>query len=353
MKGGVSRVPRPVGVCGVRRVSSAHEEGRINAMATTDPKLWEEYKVGEKGKNPNWVNPDCVPLNQISHVTHIENALQIAKAGRISAGLVYDESTLNTSRTTVVWLSPNDWSGAGGSRYGNVEFVFDWRDIIKGMNAYRIEVQEYTPRAFRILLTPHNRDADFTRYDLEKGPGPLRFDKADDMHRWNGGICLEIMVEAPISLDRCLRVKFCKHHMNRCCVDPNACKDRGRVDSEGGALFVSGLIARCISADNLNLTEKVEGKAKATSHLRGAWEGIYRVIRHDDGVKYSGRLAAGSRESQAVARSVMSAISIGNDNDLYALSGLFRDRKEIIAECAGLLERHFKIDIPHLLDHSG
>src|SRR5690606_35213991 len=61
-------------------------------------------------------------LDFVAHVTHIQSALAILRDGRISARLVYDERSLNTTRTHVVWLSPNDWSGAGGVATGTLSF---------------------------------------------------------------------------------------------------------------------------------------------------------------------------------------------------------------------------------------
>lgn len=77
-----------------------------------------------KPSTKNWVENDCQSFSNISHVSHINNALNIIEDGVIKSGLVFDKSLLNTERILVVWLSPNDWGGAGGFRYGNVRFNF-------------------------------------------------------------------------------------------------------------------------------------------------------------------------------------------------------------------------------------
>jgi hypothetical protein len=69
------------------------------------------------------------------HVTHVRHALSILDARTIASRPVYDESRLNTTRIHVVWLSPNTWDGAEGSRYGGVSFGFEWRGLIDGTTA--------------------------------------------------------------------------------------------------------------------------------------------------------------------------------------------------------------------------
>ena len=76
------------------------------------------FAVGELSKNPNRDEPTCRPLVSLSHIAHVEVALEIVRSKVIRAGLVCDKSKLNTERIEVVWLSPNQWSY--GSRYGNI-----------------------------------------------------------------------------------------------------------------------------------------------------------------------------------------------------------------------------------------
>ena len=51
-------------------------------------------------------------------------------------GVSIVESRLNTERILVTWLSPNDWTNAGGFRYGNIAFELDWPDLVDGMRFY-------------------------------------------------------------------------------------------------------------------------------------------------------------------------------------------------------------------------
>jgi hypothetical protein len=48
-----------------------------------------------------------VELTTVRHVAHVSSARRVVEDGRIKAGLVYDESRLNKSRISVVWVSAN------------------------------------------------------------------------------------------------------------------------------------------------------------------------------------------------------------------------------------------------------
>ena len=94
----------------------------------------------------------CTVMMVAHHVTHTPAALRILEDGKITRGLIYDECALNNSRTTVVWLSPNEWYW--GSRYGSVEFTFNFSDLVKARKIYWVEAQiGYKPPARRFLIT--------------------------------------------------------------------------------------------------------------------------------------------------------------------------------------------------------
>ncbi|MGD1090023.1 MAG: hypothetical protein ABR955_15065, partial [Verrucomicrobiota bacterium] len=93
-------------------------------------KPWSRFRVGTPSKKANWVSADCQQLTNIYHVAHIPVALEILRSRFLTPRLVYDKSKLNQRRITVTWLSPNWWND--GSRYGNVQFAFDWKQLISG-----------------------------------------------------------------------------------------------------------------------------------------------------------------------------------------------------------------------------
>jgi hypothetical protein len=116
----------------------------------------------------------CTVIKVVHHVTHTPAALRILEDNKISRGLIYDECALNDSRTTVVWLSPNEWYW--GSRYGSVQFTFNFEDLTKGRKIYWVEVHSgYSPHACRFLIT--NQDVKHLPvqvYDAAREEGPLR-----------------------------------------------------------------------------------------------------------------------------------------------------------------------------------
>jgi len=161
---------------------------------------WIKFKVGELSTKEDWINPDCQIITKIAHVSHINSALNIVTDRKIRAGLISDKSKLNTERILVTWLSPNDWHGSGGFRYGHIRFTFDWISIIEDMQAYWVESIAYGIPACRILLTTNDYSSLLQKYDPSIPCGPWWYDKDTDIHYWNGNYCLEIMLERDLNI---------------------------------------------------------------------------------------------------------------------------------------------------------
>lgn len=143
---------------------------------------WTAFKVGKPSTKKNWVEQSCQSLETVSHVTHIHHALNVLRDGQISPQLIYDKSRLNTERILVVWLSPNDWSNAGGFRYGNVAFELDWATLIAGKQLYWIRAMDYRPPACRVLVTDQNRAGQLSPYIATNGDGPWWHDVPSGRH---------------------------------------------------------------------------------------------------------------------------------------------------------------------------
>jgi hypothetical protein len=218
---------------------------------------WTKYRVGPQSNSGRW-SPNCLPLTQIFHVAHIPTALRIVEDGCLRADLISDESKLKRRRIRVVWLSPNDWWGAGGSRYGNVRFSLDWESLILGKSVYWVETMKYRTPACRILLTDKDHDPILEPYDPATSGGPWRHDKSDDTHHWNGDVCLELMYEGDIPLQAVSRVDFVKHHKDYCCIDLSRCAYKGFSDGKASGEFIARLIAtqQSISLPGFTCTRK-------------------------------------------------------------------------------------------------
>lgn len=227
--------------CGLDRLSH-REFGEQNDR----PPPWQEFRVGTPSTRANWFQTDCQPLTAVAHVAHVPIAVRIVEDRQLRADLVYDESRLNTERIRVVWLSPNDWENAGGFRYGNVRFWFDWESLITGRRYYWVESMAYGIKACRILVTEIDYSATLEVYDPTVGDGPWWLAQ-DGQHYWNGKYCLEFMYEGDLPTSRAQTVDFVRHHANRCNIDPRTCGHRGSSKEQAGAAFIAAIVSNTSS----------------------------------------------------------------------------------------------------------
>lgn len=300
---------------------------------------WKPFSVGKLSTRARWVEPSCQPLTSVSHVTHIRYAFDVLRDGQISPQLIYDESRLNSDRILVVWLSPNDWSNAGGFRYGNIAFTLDWPKLIAGKRLYWVGAMKYRPRACRILVTDQDRDEKLLPYDPTAGNGPWWHETSADQHYWNGSYCLELMFEGAIELSSVQSLRFVTHHPQRCSVDPRSCQDRGLDTQLAGARFLAGACVRSLLRPFLWLTDdETPSRALAT-----AWNEVrHQITRRTPAQR--GTIALADSVSAALARSALSAISERRKDDCRELIALFRSEDEAIEACAKLIEAD--LDVP-------
>jgi hypothetical protein len=303
-------------------------------MSEISQDTWTPYSVGEPSTRKNWVNPDCQRLSVVSHVTHVNNALEVLRAGSIKPQLIYDKSRLNTRRVLVVWLSPNDWSGAGGFRYGNIAFDFDWEKLIEDKRFYWIGAMKYTPMACRILITEKDRDEKLMPYLPGNGDGPWRVDEKHEKHYWNGNHCLEFMLEGEIPLSSVSELRFVKHHKLRCSISSGSCPDRGHDGGHAAARLLAGACDRRL----LSLRPEVwveDDEPKAC--LLYAWQRLHE--RLCKGIEEWDRaVKAGTEKAAAIARAGMGTICDLSAKDRKHLFGLFESEEAVIEACAALIE---------------
>jgi hypothetical protein len=294
---------------------------------------WAKYKVTKKSMN------GCIPLDKIFHVSHTRSALNIVSDGRIKAGLVYDESKLNKDRILVCWLSPNDWSGAGGYRYGNIRFAFKWKDICEGMNCYWVEVVEYGIPALRILLSDQDHCSVLETYNPESGDGPLWYDKEEDRHYWNGNYCLEIMVERDLFVSEVTKIDFVNHHPRFCCISSN-CDEMDSPWHWGGSSFIAGIVGQDINQWLPNFYETTNDEIKIDylfeQSCRTIWESLSDVER------FNGKIKSKQKVALPLARAVLNAYAF-NEEDVVPLAALFISKKSLIYSCAKLISEKFNI----------
>jgi hypothetical protein len=198
---------------------------------------WDRFKFEIGDQN-------SAELTTVRHIAHVPSARRILQDGRIRAGLVYDESRLNTSRISVAWVSANTW--ALGSIYGTVEFQFAWADLVAGQKKiYWVEaIMRYRPPAYRLLLSRRDiRNETIKPYDPAKDEGPLRF--KDGKYYWKFDNTSEFMIDDDLWLNSCTGLDFVVHNRDICQSFGSGCEDRQQNPSPqrtGGKLlsFVLG-----------------------------------------------------------------------------------------------------------------
>ncbi|MCO6043314.1 hypothetical protein NG895_05290 [Aeoliella sp. ICT_H6.2] len=295
----------------------------------------EYYAVGN-GTEFERFDASRVPLKTVSHVTHLKNAVRVIEDGSVRADLVFDASCLNVTRTRVVWLSPNDWTNAGGYRYGNVKFTLDWRSLITGKKVYWVEAMDYSPHACRLLITDieHN---ELRKFDPQNERGPWLWDATTDEHWWNGNYCLEVMLESDLLLGSGQQIDFVEHHANRCCIDHHSCQDKGITQSDAASEFL------CMLADrSLTLPGGVFGES-ARFTIRGVWNLIARCISR------SACRGQSNRKSLAQARACLAAFGRRDANsktDFAELVSTFQNTDEAIAATRAVLQGTVGFELP-------
>lgn len=296
---------------------------------------WTKYKVRKN------MLSKCKPLENIYHVSHIDTALNIASERKIKAGLVYDDSKLNKKRILVCWLSPNDWEGAGGSRYGHIRFSFDWKKICEEMNSYWVEVIHYSPHAPRILLTDSDYSQQLDIYDPTTSNGPWLYDAENDEHYWNGEICLEIMIERDIRLSEVFEIDFVNHHPKRCCIS-SSCQDSDLNRYEAGSKFIAGIVGQDLYHIRMPKFYEIENNEKVVKYFFNIscsflW-GFFK-----DSIKFTGDLTSQSDVAPSLARAILNAYANSNYDETDKLASLFKSSSSLKNSCAKLIAETFNL----------
>ncbi len=297
---------------------------------------WEEFEV-------NFGNREG--LNSVSHVGHLDIVERIISDNQIKSRLVYDESKLNTSRITVVWLSPNDWTGAGGFRYGNIRFTFNWQEIIENKNYYWVETIRYGIPACRILITDVDRSNILPSYDPYRDNGPWQIDPLTGEHIWNSMCCLEIMLEENLRLEDCQKVDFVDHHSRLCSELPNDCGTKGLSRYIAGGRFIANIVGNNLSINSLHLTITENGLIKPCMDLRLAYFNLHNQLYKLSPSSW-GHVTRRHMVADPLIKSILSDLSKNPDNDdILRLASLFNSKddlmnctKKVIGQSFGLTD---------------
>lgn len=303
---------------------------------------WTIYRTGKPSTKENWTNPDCQEFEELTHVAHISHAIQIMNDGFIKASLIRDKSKLNKQRILVSWLSPNYWTN--GSRYGTVEFNFDFKKLIKGYKYYWVEaITTYSPHACRVLVTSKNYDGILVPYKPEKDDGPWHYDAKTKTHYRNSEYCLEFMFEDDIDLEDCLSICFIKHHPSMCCLNVSKCPELKSSSSKAGSIFLAKIIAENMDI-NPTLFYSDDSKRFPSDSMKNAiWE-LCRVVENvkSDSDNEAIRFKSDDKNSQIIAKAIFYYFSIQEKSSWQGLVQMFETRSELIEMLLDIIIAKFK-----------
>jgi hypothetical protein len=294
---------------------------------------WEKYRIkGEPAKAG-------VELNIVRHIAHVPTARRIIEDQKIKAGLVYDQSRLNKSRISVVWLSANTWGF--GSIYGTVEFQFDWNTLIDGNKVYWVEAMtQYNPSAYRFLISSRD-SAEFgsaliAPYDPTKDDGPLR--KSGDKWYWNANFTSEFMIDDDLYLREATGLDFVSHHQQFCSIDGNACverRDNPTWDKTGGRILAH-ILAREIRVLNTHL--KPEG-GKRNQLLDTAYSGLHGALSD---AKFGGALHIPA-SCDTIVTGALALYGMDQLASTLELLALLKSADGFNKALVAIVERHFGV----------
>jgi hypothetical protein len=292
---------------------------------------WEQFKIrGDRGEVGS-------QLTTVRHVVHVPVARRIIEDGKIKAGLVYDESRLNTSRISVTWVSANTWGL--GSIYGTVEFQFDWRALIAGQNIYWVEAMPYKPMAYRFLLTPREIGPGLVqRYDPTKDDGPLR--QVGDQWYWNGNFTSEFMIDSDLDLDRATGLDFVVHHAQYCRQFGADCLDRNQQPQPprtGGRILAYILGHELHVLDN-HLKPTADEPADRLDLLDIAFSGLRAVLRPN--ARFGG-VIANSASCKNVVRGALALYGMDQSETARNLLSLVASMNAFDEALTAIVRQHF------------
>lgn len=295
---------------------------------------WAAYKLDMKG-----VGAVTGPseLKFVHHVTHISIARQIMRDGQIKAGLIYDESKLNQTRTCVTWLSPNTWGL--GSLYGNVQFSFDWMQIIKDRRLYWVEdIKKYSPPAYRLLVT----DRTLTKADTPVAYNPVLDEGPIRLHGgkwyWRSDRTCELMLDANLRLNDCVDFYFIDHHKTYCSAT-SGCEDRNLSIYDSGAQVFASILAGNIHSLDHVLSRPIMKDRPLSAAARNGIDGLASWI---GGCDFDAKQMK-VRSKRAVMRGVLALFGSDQRDAAMKLMASLRSEKEARRALEAVIDEHFAL----------
>lgn len=278
-------------------------------------------------------------LREIYHVSHVPTALRILEDKRIVARRVDDNSCLDTHRVSVTWMAPNRWPEKG-SRYGTVEFAFDFAALVEGRQIYWVEsVDDRSLDTCRMLIS--DRDVSHLpvkRYDPDRSEGPLRL--IDGEWFWRNNLEFELMVEGDLAMSRCIGVEVVRHNREHCGRrSAYRCDEVNGDEIKTAARIVAGALAGRYRLPSQSLTEG----GWVSGFLQRGWFGIVDGLdaQFDD---IDGKVS-GKQGVELIVTAALMQLADGNVHGATDTAPLVSSAKRVRSSLRRLLRRRTKVAI--------
>jgi hypothetical protein len=288
---------------------------------------WEKFRI--TGTLPE--------LTTVRHIAHVPTARRIIEDEEIKAGLVYDESRLNRSRLSVVWLSANTW--VNGSIYGTVEFQFSWSELVAGRPIYWVEsIDRYNPPAYRFLVTGAVVPAELCQqYDPTIDDGPLK--RKDDKWFWNGNYTSEFMIDQNLSLARCKGLNFVEHHPKICRIDGPQCSELTAKPLRTAGRVLSYILGHELHVLDTHLRPTGDDPANRDDLLDDCLYGLQELTHR---VRFRGQINE-EMQCESVSRGALALLGMDRSQSACELLGYIASKAQFDNALTAIVRKHFEV----------
>ncbi len=301
---------------------------------------WDQFNIDVTKSNGS-----ARELHIVRHIVHVPVARRIIEDSKIKAGLIYDQSRLNSSRLSVVWLSANTW--AWGSIYCTIEFQFQWNNLIAQKNVYWVEaMNDYRPPAYRLLLS-RNKFSSLTPYDANTDDGPLKFHGGK--WYWNSSYTSEFIIDDDLMLSDCSGIEFVAHNHSYCRTNGSNCKERSAPTFKSGGRLLAYIIGHGLHDLDEHLKPTNDDPDKRHDLLDTALSGLWLAMTGKTTFNGSTK---DPKDCQNVARGALALYGMDRIQAARDLLSLIQTERDFRKALKLLVRHHFGLASWRMENHT-